>query len=129
MSDWRDLWEERGRCYPHEDAIKLGGFDHGAGKLNDEQVNYLIQKIKSNLNLSPDDFLLEVGCGAGMLLGPLSTIVRRVVGVDYASSMVERCRNSFPHLEIMVGEAGDLSFPENTFDKIVCFSVFQYFSS
>lgn len=127
MSDWKDLWEERGRCYPYKDATKIDGFNHAAGKLNREQVDFLVDKIKSILNLTRNDLLLEAGCGAGMLLGPLSAHVHKVIGVDYAAAMVKRCRELFPNQEVLVAEVQNLPFSENTFDKIVCFSVFQYF--
>ena len=62
-----------------------------------------------------------------MLLGPLSAHVRKIVGVDYAPSMVKRCKELFPQADVITAEVRNLPFQKDTFDKIVCFSVFQYF--
>lgn len=105
----------------------MNGFDHAAGKLNEEQVNFLVEQIRHVLNPTDKDLLLEAGCGAGMLISGLSTCVRRIVGVDYAVNMIKRCKKIFPLVELAVAEVRSLPFKENTFDKIVCFSVFQYF--
>ncbi|KUO42675.1 MAG: hypothetical protein APU95_03080 [Hadesarchaea archaeon YNP_N21] len=79
------------------------------------------------MDLVHEDLLLEAGCGAGMLLGPLSVHVHKIVGVDYAYSMVKRCKSLFPQLDVITAEVRKLPFHKDTFDKIVCFSVFQYF--
>lgn len=129
MPGWKDLWEERGKRYPHDDPAKLDGFDYAGEKLDEKQVDFLVEKIMERLDLNKDDLLLDAGCGAGMLLKPLSAHVKRAVGVDYASAMVDRCKKLCPGVEVKVAEIQDLPFPENTFDKIVCFSVFQYFTS
>jgi ubiquinone/menaquinone biosynthesis C-methylase UbiE len=53
--------------------------------------------------------------------------VRKIVGVDYAPSMVKRCKELFPQVDVTTAEVRNLPFQKDTFDKIVCFSVFQYF--
>jgi hypothetical protein len=125
-SKWRNLWEERGRHIPTDNEIDIDGYDYGAGKLDRSQVQFLIRKIRFSLGLNLEDRLMEAGCGAGMLLKPLSAYVYRAVGVDYASSMVRRCKSLFPSAETIVAEVGNLPFTENAFNKIACFSVFQY---
>lgn len=51
--------KERGMLYTFDNAIKIDGFNHGAGKLDEKQVAFLLGKIKSKLDLNPDDFLLK----------------------------------------------------------------------
>ena len=97
--------------------------------MDEKQFDFLVKKIITHLGLRRDDLLLDAGCGAGMLLKPLSAHVKNVVGVDYAAAMIERCKKFCPGVEVKVAELQNLPFPENTFDKIVCFSVFQYFQS
>lgn len=127
ISYWRKVWEERGEKAPYEDPINLDGFDSGAGKLTVPQVEYIVKKTKKWLELKKDDVILEAGCGAGMLLGPLSKYVKTAYGVDIAESMVNRAKQFFPQLQVLPAEDNNLPFKDKMFDKVFLFSVFQYF--
>jgi SAM-dependent methyltransferase len=64
-----------------------------------------------------DASVLEVGCGAGDLIGALPQAVR--VGVDFLPEVVEEARRRHPGVEVHLGDALDLGrLPR--FDAIVC---------
>jgi SAM-dependent methyltransferase len=48
--------------------------------------------------------VLDVGCGAGRLLGYLLSLGGDVVGVDISPAMVERCRRRFPGADVRVAD-------------------------
>ena len=126
---WQNVWQERGAKASFLDPIKFDGFDLGPGKLCKKQVEFLAKKIKQSLNLNKNDVILEVGCGAGMTLGPISNFVKLAYGVDFADSLLTRAKGFYPELRLITGEANDLPFKDKMFDKVYSFSVFEYFPS
>jgi SAM-dependent methyltransferase len=53
--------------------------------------------------------VLDVGCGAGRILGYLVALSSDVHGVDISSRMVEHCRDRFPGVDVRVGDLATLS--------------------
>jgi SAM-dependent methyltransferase len=51
---------------------------------------------------------LEIGCGAGRLLGYLAAMGGEVHGIDIAPEMVEQCRRAYPGVDAHVGDMRDL---------------------
>ena len=48
--------------------------------------------LLSRMKLSPEDSVLDVACGTGIVSVPLSKMVRRVTALDISASMLERLR-------------------------------------
>ena len=126
---WDLLWEKKGENIKEFDPVKLGGFDNNTGEFNEDFVNVVASEIKSKLELSKEDELLDVGCGAGMLLIPLSKYVKSVSGVDLSSSLINQFRKNFKEANLFVSGADKLPFQKDSFNKIFVHSVFQYFPS
>jgi SAM-dependent methyltransferase len=64
--------------------------------------------------------VLEVGCGAGRILGYLVTLGGDVHGFDISERMVAQCRESFPGASVRVGDMRDLRASVNgRFDAIL----------
>jgi len=53
--------------------------------------------------------VLDVGCGAGRLLGYLLSLGGDAVGVDISPTMVERCRRRFPGADVRVADLETLA--------------------
>ena len=70
--------------------------------------------------IAPCSTILDLGVGGGRTAAYLAHRASRYVGVDYAPSMVNACRERFPTLDFVVGDAADLSgFPDASFDIVV----------
>lgn len=64
--------------------------------------------------------VLDVGCGAGRLLGYLVQLGAEAHGVDIAPTMVEHCRRLFPGLDVRLGDLADLpASVEGPFDALL----------
>lgn len=62
---------------------------------------------------------LEVGCGAGRLLGYLCELSDQAHGLDLNPAMVEYCRRAYPNASVEVGDLRDLSaYPQGPLDAI-----------
>lgn len=83
--------------------------------------------IARKLDLKPDDSVLEIGCGVGDLLIPLSFFVKDITGVDHEACL-EQLRARFrksKNIHFIPGNFFDVSI-RNRYDKILCYSVLQY---
>jgi SAM-dependent methyltransferase len=89
----------------------------------------LAEKILDGLPVSPSWQALEIGCGMGRLLRPLSERVARVVGVDLSGEMIARAREycaGRPNIELHRTDGG-LEFLEDArFDFVYSYIVFQH---
>ena len=69
------------------------------------------------------DRVLEVGCATGALTSYLADIGYRVTGLDRSDDMIRRGRNDHPGIDLLVGDAMQLSHDSGTFDAVVAASV------
>jgi SAM-dependent methyltransferase len=64
--------------------------------------------------------VIELGCGAGRILGYLAELGRAVYGVDISPAMVNYCRRAYPAANVRVGDIRALQgVVEGPFDVIL----------
>ena len=80
------------------------------------------REIIRRLDIQKQDTVLEVGCGAGALAKYLDC---QYVGIDYSPTLVEK-HISLLHHSVLVGEAANLPFKDNSFDKVICYGAVSY---
>jgi len=90
--------------------------------------------VLQTLELRPGERVLDVGSGPGFLAAEMAVAVGdsgQVRGLDVSKNMVaisqRRCA-SFSHVEIQVGNATRLPFPDCEFDVAVSTQVYEYLS-
>ena len=99
----------------------------GRYEIQEEAKKNIFGDIAQKLDLKPDDSVLEIGCGVGDLLIPLSFFVKEITGIDH-DSCLEQLRNRFQkakNIRLVPGNFFDVSMPKS-YDKILCYSVIQY---
>ena len=90
--------------------------------------------LLAELALSPDDYLLEVGCGGGALLKEALQSGCRAAAVDHSPDMVRVARDANRRaieegrLVIQHGDAHRLPFPDGTFTRAVMTGVLGFLS-
>ncbi|MBS1829638.1 MAG: methyltransferase domain-containing protein [Acidobacteria bacterium] len=76
---------------------------------------------------------LEIGCGPGRLLKPLSRHFGEIHGVDVSDEMVSLARQrlrDIPHAHVHVSPGADLrQFADESFDFVYSYAVFQHIPS
>ncbi len=77
----------------------------------DEEVGLLIEVISG----LPPARTLDVACGTGFLTRHLHG---EVVGLDQSASMLKQARRQAPGAELVRGDALELPFPDDSFDRI-----------
>ena len=83
--------------------------------------------VIKKLELKPEDRVLEIGCGVGDLLIPLSFFVKEITGIDHESCLKSLCRRlgRVDNIRLIQGNFFDIC-PNKAYDKILCYSVIQY---
>lgn len=132
LTSWKEYWERKAgeACdVTLRSLIHTDGFDIGVSYMNEDAWSKVVASVVKQLDLQDEDYLLEVGCGSGAMLLPLSKRGTRVAGIDYSEALVEIASRAVPDAEITVCEARDAPFQDSTFTKILSHAVFQYFPS
>jgi SAM-dependent methyltransferase len=63
---------------------------------------------------------LEVGCGAGRILGYVAQLGGEAHGIDISPAMVEHCHSRYPAADTQVGDLADISrSAEGPFDAVL----------
>ncbi len=129
----RDDWNDRAREDPH--------YYVAFGRREQDDAEFLataadvVRAMRGELKrLPPRDLkALEIGCGPGRLMRPLSENFAGICGVDISDEMIrlaaERLRD-IPHAHVQQTERSDLSmFADETFDFVYSYAVFQHIPS
>jgi cyclopropane fatty-acyl-phospholipid synthase-like methyltransferase len=89
-----------------------------------ENERRILFDVAEKLDLQASDRCLEIGCGSGNLLIPLSFLVEEVVGVDHPD-VLDRLRERAPieeNITLIDGDFPDVEL-DGEFDKILVYSV------
>ena len=81
------------------------------------EIHFLIQ------HLEPKDEVLELGCGYGRVTHRLAETSAHVTGIDSAAESIDLARELYPDYvtcKYEVMDALELTFPDSSFDKVVC---------
>jgi phosphatidylethanolamine/phosphatidyl-N-methylethanolamine N-methyltransferase len=96
-----------------------GVYDHIFGKVFHEGRESAIR----NLNVQPDEKILEVGIGTGLAL-PMYPRHCQIVGIDFSEGMLDKARqrtaeHQMSHVQLHRMDAGAMEFEDDSFDTVV----------
>ena len=57
----------------------------------------------------PGERIVDLGCGTGALTAQIATAGAEVVGIDASEAMIERARESYPHLRFEIARGEDFA--------------------
>lgn len=82
------------------------------------------------VRIAPGQSVLDVGCGPGALTAELVTRLgnEAVSALDPSPSFVEACAERFPEIEVRLGRAEEIPFPDDTFDVALSQLVMHFVS-
>lgn len=127
MSGWATFWENH--AVKAKDAAEADGYCIEGQLLPPGIIQQMAADVLLKLDLSGNDVLLEVGCGAGLILSFLKDRLSQGAGCDFSLSMIQKAKRAFPGMSFCVSEASLLPYPEAYFDRVLCYGVFIYFKS
>lgn len=116
---WKEIWNKKGEVEGTKDDILIyDGWENSQADMLD-----VTRRIISFMDIREEDYVLEVGCGAG---GLARFINSHYIGIDFSESLVRRCMEFYQKSAIYC-EANSLLFRDSIFDKTFSFGVFSYF--
>src|SRR5919198_2952030 len=92
----------------------------------DDVHDFARRAILEALALGPEDELLEIGCGGGLLLRDALATGARATGIDHSEEMVALAGERAPGAEVFVSAAERLPFPDGAFTAIAMSVVFFF---
>ena len=116
---WKNIWDSKGKNLDQQ-IIDLPGWTNVQVPISSKQI---AGRIKELLSVTEKDTILEVGCGVGFLSREFNS---NYTGLDYSSDIVNRHLQLYPNHKVIVGNANNLPFADNSFDLVFCCGVFQY---
>jgi ubiquinone/menaquinone biosynthesis C-methylase UbiE len=95
---------------------------------NEESVRLLIDMA----GIGPEDEVLDVACGPGLVACPLAQVARHVTGIDLTPAMIEQAQakqraSGLTNLTWLVGDAVPLPLPDAAFSAVVTRYSFHHF--
>jgi len=101
-------------------------YDRYMGRYSDP----LAQELLRAAGVEPGQRALDVGCGPGALTAALVSALGAdsVAAVDPSEPFVEACRRRNPGVDVRVGAAEGLPFPDGGFDLVLAQLVVQFMS-
>ena len=99
---------------------------------SDEVAQRTIDDIRNKLCLQSAQRILEVGCGCGIVCNSLLRDGQKAVGLDLSEELLRRASDfgvNQRKVALVAAEATRLPLCDASFDRVLCYSVFQCFPS
>jgi len=112
------------------DPFVLDGYGRLAQTGGEALLRGMTADLKGKLAPLAGTTVLEVGCGAGAVTRGLVVDAKSVTAVDFSHSMLLQARRSgLSEPRYVTADASLLPFTSGSFDRVVCYSVFNNFPS
>ena len=101
-------------------------FDELADSYSNNAIAYIRDKrlYLINKHIKKEDRVLEIGCGSGNILRFINS--KNIYGLDISPKMIYFCKKIMPYGEFTTGDAEDLPYENNFFDKVIISEVLYY---
>ena len=76
-----------------------------------------------------EGLILEGGCGRGYLIYCMHTHGYKCIGIDFAAKTISSIKETFPELDVRVGDVRNLPFPDNYFIGYWSLGVIEHYWS
>lgn len=109
-------------------TLQAAPFAKSPGHTNEESLHLLVEMSE----VSGNDIVLDVACGAGMVACAFATVARRVTGIDLTPAMLEQARllaerKGLSNLSWHEGATEAMPFADESFSVVVSRYAFHHF--
>ena len=126
MERWRSYWEKG-----PEQVTDVHEIIRGIPELlSKESEDFLTNKLVSALRLQQTDTLVDAGCGVGEFVLLLGHRCQRIIGIDYANSLLniasKRCMSEGIAPMLICASVTNIPLKDSIADKGICMSVLEF---
>ncbi len=109
----------------YKEKVKIR-FDELSDSYSNNAVSYIRNKRLKSINkyIKKEDKVLEIGCGSGNILKLINS--KNIYGLDISPKMIEICKKTIPNGNFIAGDAENLPYEDNFFDKVIISEVLYY---
>ncbi len=131
--NWKDYWVTYPRKFARTDYLRQVKNTVGGQPVTALEIEASIVDICDRLDIKPDDILLDLCCGNGLITKELAGRCHRVVGVDFSQPLIEIANSdhrpsNVTYFRMDVLDVGDLrKFVAEPFTKVAMVRGLQYF--
>jgi len=92
----------------------------------------MIREVMNQLQIEPQDTVLDVGCGGGLAISYMAERASKVYGIDYSDISVRKAgQKNAPAIQggkVTIKQTGvaDMSFPDHMFDLVTAFETIYF---
>lgn len=130
-----DYWKEHYALTSREfdgALLKQVGKTVNGREVPDSQVGLIVANVASTLRLCPEDSVIDLCCGNGLITRQLAPLVKKMVGVDFTQGLIEAAwrYNSFSNIEYVHSDV--LRLDPNLYSgakKVLMYEALQHFSA
>lgn len=123
---WVNFWKTNtivNKATPHE----MVGRTIAGVPIEEEKWNKVLLNLEQELNLKESDTLLDIGAGSGVISIPFAKKTKQVTAVDISDKLLSEMK-SIQNITLIEGDARELNFDSQSFDKIVIYFAIQHFT-
>ena len=87
-----------------------------------------IEATLENISLNKNDFVLDVGCGTGLLFSYIADKVQLLAGIDISRKLLEKAKSRrayYPNTHILLADSDHLPFQNQVFHKTLAITLLQ----
>ncbi len=92
------------------------------------EQNTKIREALSDINLSEDSYVLDVGCGTGLLFNHIGGSIRFLVGLDVSFEILKEAKKHIkrlPNIALIRADADLMPFKRCVFDTVFAITLLQ----
>ncbi|MBU1076239.1 MAG: class I SAM-dependent methyltransferase [Spirochaetes bacterium] len=77
-------------------------------------------------NMLSNKTCLDIGSSSGIITNYLGAYFKKTIGIDIDEHAIKKSKKLLPNVSLMVGDALNLSFQDNSIDVIICNHIYEH---
>ena len=123
---WIDFWNKNKIIYDENSHSQIGRTIKG-NPINDNLWDETLSFIFNQLEINPNDNVLDVCAGTGMISIPLSSKVKKITALDISAELLKKISN-ISNIDTVLADVRTHNFKQKKFSKIIFYFALQHFS-
>lgn len=129
-TDWNTLWNTAPAMMGGTDFLRQVGKTVNGVPVSEASINIIVDGITSMLKIQPNDHVLDLCCGNGMITARCAAYCGGIVGVDYSRPLIDIANRYFKRENVEYIFADVMQLPESlkgrVFTKVYMYEAIQH---